>query len=67
MHQDIKPLLDLACATVGLAIMNKTPAEIKQTLGIEGELSPEVTRQLREGIYIKYMHRFESLRCSSVA
>jgi Skp1 family, dimerisation domain len=29
--------------------MNKTPAEIKQTLGIEGELSPEVTRQLREG------------------
>jgi hypothetical protein len=49
VYQDIKPLLDLACATVGLAIMNKTPAEIKQTLGIEGELSPEVTRQLREG------------------
>ncbi|CAN0039961.1 unnamed protein product [Phaeothamnion confervicola] len=48
-YLDVKPLLQITCSTVGLLIMNKTPEEIKEVLGIEKEgLSSEVERQLRE-------------------
>jgi len=45
-YLDIKPLLDLTCATVGLLIMNKTPDQIRERFGITEEFSPELYNQL---------------------
>ncbi|RUO96152.1 putative negative regulator sulfur controller-3 [Jimgerdemannia flammicorona] len=38
-HLDIKPLLDLACATVANMIHNKSPEEIRQTFNILNDFS----------------------------
>ncbi len=32
---DIRPLLDLVCATVGIIMQNKSPEEIKNVLNIK--------------------------------
>uniref|UniRef100_A0A7S3XK24 Uncharacterized protein n=1 Tax=Heterosigma akashiwo TaxID=2829 RepID=A0A7S3XK24_HETAK len=45
-YLDIKPLLDLTCATVGLLMMNKTPDQIREAFGIDEEFSPELYDQL---------------------
>mmetsp|Transcript_33984 Transcript_33984/g.44870 ORF Transcript_33984/g.44870 Transcript_33984/m.44870 type:complete len:193 (-) Transcript_33984:201-779(-) len=45
---DIKPLLDLTCATVGLLIMNKTPDQIRELFGMQSEFAPEIEQLLRE-------------------
>ncbi|KAG5188515.1 Skp1 family, dimerization domain-containing protein, partial [Tribonema minus] len=49
-YLDVKPLLDLTSAVAGLMLMNKTPDEIRATLGIEQPFAPEVERQLRDEI-----------------
>mmetsp|Transcript_38084 Transcript_38084/g.50187 ORF Transcript_38084/g.50187 Transcript_38084/m.50187 type:complete len:236 (+) Transcript_38084:120-827(+) len=45
-YLDIKPLLDITCATVGLMIMNKTPDQIRERFDIEEEFTPELYNQL---------------------
>jgi len=45
---DIKPLLDLTCATVASMIKGKTPEEIRQTFNITNDFSPEEEAQVRE-------------------
>lgn len=45
---DIKPLLDLTCATVASQIKGKTPEEIRQTFNITNDFSPEEEAQVRE-------------------
>ena len=47
-YMDIKPLLDLTCATVASMIKNKTPEEIRQTFNITNDFSPEEEAQVRE-------------------
>mmetsp|Transcript_9472 Transcript_9472/g.14535 ORF Transcript_9472/g.14535 Transcript_9472/m.14535 type:complete len:196 (-) Transcript_9472:188-775(-) len=47
-YLDIKALLDITCARVGLLIMNKTPDEIRNLFGITEPFSPELETQLRE-------------------
>mmetsp|Transcript_23662 Transcript_23662/g.41245 ORF Transcript_23662/g.41245 Transcript_23662/m.41245 type:complete len:215 (+) Transcript_23662:216-860(+) len=47
-YLDIKSLLDLASATIGLLIMNKTPDQIRETLGLDEEFSPEMHEQLMQ-------------------
>ncbi|EEC51046.1 predicted protein [Phaeodactylum tricornutum CCAP 1055/1] len=47
-YMDIKPLLDLTCATVAGMIKGKTPEDIRQTFGIQNDFSPEEEAQVRE-------------------
>mmetsp|Transcript_9835 Transcript_9835/g.26840 ORF Transcript_9835/g.26840 Transcript_9835/m.26840 type:complete len:172 (-) Transcript_9835:467-982(-) len=47
-YMDIKPLLDLTCATVASMIKGKTPEEIRQTFNIQNDFSPEEEAQVRE-------------------
>jgi S-phase kinase-associated protein 1 len=45
---DIKPLLDLTCATVASMIKGKTPEDIRSTFNITNDFSPEEEAQVRE-------------------
>ncbi|KAL3776866.1 hypothetical protein ACHAWO_000594 [Cyclotella atomus] len=47
-YMDIKPLLDLTCATVASMIKGKTPEEIRKTFNIANDFSPEEEAQVRE-------------------
>jgi len=47
-YMDIKPLLDLTCATVASMIKGKTPDEIRKTFNISNDFSPEEEAQVRE-------------------
>ena len=47
-YMDIKPLLDLTCATVASMIKGKTPEEIRRTFNIANDFSPEEEAQVRE-------------------
>jgi len=47
-YMDIKPLLDLTCATVASMIKGKTPEEIRRTFNIVNDFSPEEEAQVRE-------------------
>ena len=47
-YMDIKPLLDLTCASVASMIKGKTPEEIRQTFNISNDFSPEEEMQVRE-------------------
>ena len=45
---DIKPLLELSCATVASLIDRKTPEEIRTLFNIEGEFTPVDEKVVRE-------------------
>ena len=47
-YLDIKPLLDLTCATVASMIKGKTPEEIRKTFNIVNDFTPEEEAQVRE-------------------
>jgi S-phase kinase-associated protein 1 len=47
-YMDIKPLLDLTCATVASMIKGKTPEEIRATFNIVNDFTPEEEAQVRE-------------------
>jgi S-phase kinase-associated protein 1 len=47
-YLDIKPLLDLTCATVASMIKGKTPEDIRATFNIKNDFSPEEEAQVRE-------------------
>lgn len=47
-YMDIKPLLDLTCATVASMIRGKTPEEIRSTFNIVNDFTPEEEAQIRE-------------------
>ena len=40
-YMDIKPLLDLACATVASLIKGKTPEEVRKTFNVVNDFTPE--------------------------
>lgn len=45
-YMDIKPLLDLTCATVASMIKGKTPEEIRKTFNIVNDFTPEEEAQV---------------------
>eukprot|EP01006_Ploeotia_vitrea_P018525 TRINITY_DN50041_c0_g1_i1.p1 TRINITY_DN50041_c0_g1~~TRINITY_DN50041_c0_g1_i1.p1 ORF type:complete len:171 (-),score=9.34 TRINITY_DN50041_c0_g1_i1:96-608(-) len=47
-YMDIKPLLDLTCATVASLIKGKTPEEIRKIFNIVNDFTPEEEAQVRE-------------------
>uniref|UniRef100_A0A6U4FS63 Uncharacterized protein n=1 Tax=Phaeomonas parva TaxID=124430 RepID=A0A6U4FS63_9STRA len=47
-YMDIKPLLDLTCATVASMIKGKTPEEIRKCFNIVNDFTPEEEAQVRE-------------------
>lgn len=47
-YLDIKPLLDLTCATVASMIKGKSPEDIRATFNIKNDFSPEEEAQVRE-------------------
>jgi len=47
-YMDIKPLLDLTCATVASMIKGQTPEEIRRIFNISNDFSPEEEAQVRE-------------------
>lgn len=47
-YMDIKPLLDLTCATVASMIKGKSPDDIRTTFNITNDFSPEEEAQVRE-------------------
>jgi S-phase kinase-associated protein 1 len=47
-YMDIKPLLDLTCATVASMIKGKSPEDIRTTFNIANDFSPEEEAQVRE-------------------
>lgn len=47
-YMDIKPLLDLTCATVASMIKGKTPEDIRSTFNIKNDFTPEEEAQVRE-------------------
>ncbi|GMI58476.1 hypothetical protein ScalyP_jg1697 [Parmales sp. scaly parma] len=47
-YMDIKPLLDLTCATVASMIKGKTPEDIRKTFNITNDFTPEEEAQVRE-------------------
>jgi S-phase kinase-associated protein 1 len=47
-YMDIKPLLDLTCATVASMIKGKNPDEIRATFNITNDFSPEEEAQVRD-------------------
>ena len=46
-YMDIKPLLDLTCATVASMIKGKTPEEIRKHFNIKNDFTPEEEEQVR--------------------
>ena len=46
-YMDIKPLLDLTCATVASMIKGKTPEEIRKTFNIRNDFTPEEEEEVR--------------------
>ena len=44
---DIKPLLDLTCATVASMIKGKTPEEIRAHFNIQNDFTPEEEEEVR--------------------
>jgi S-phase kinase-associated protein 1 len=47
-YLEIKPLLDLTCATVASKIKGKTPEEIRTQFGLVNDFTPEEEAQVRE-------------------
>jgi len=47
-YMDIKPLLDLTCATVASMLKGKTPEEIRSLFNIANDFSPEEYEAIRE-------------------
>lgn len=47
-YLDIKSLLDLTCKTIANMIKGKTPAQIRETFGIEDDFTPEEEEQIRK-------------------
>ncbi len=47
-YMDIKPLLDLTCATVASMIKGKTPDDIRTTFNIKNDFTAEEEKQVRE-------------------
>jgi S-phase kinase-associated protein 1 len=47
-YMDIKPLLDLTCATVASLIKGKTPEEIRKQFNIVNDFTPEEEASVRE-------------------
>lgn len=47
-YMDIKPLLDLTCATVASMIKGRTPEEIRNIFNIVNDFTPEEEAQVRE-------------------
>eukprot|EP01039_Chlorochromonas_danica_P003851 gene3851-4208_t len=47
-YMDIKPLLDLTCATVASLIKGKSPEEIRKQFNIVNDFTPEEEAQVRE-------------------
>jgi S-phase kinase-associated protein 1 len=47
-YMDIKPLLDLTCATVASMIKGKSADDIRATFNIKNDFSPEEEAQVRE-------------------
>jgi len=47
-YMDIKPLLDLTCATVASMIKGKQPEEIRKIFNIVNDFTPEEEAQVRE-------------------
>lgn len=47
-YMDIKPLLDLTCATVASMIKGKSPEDIRATFNITNDFTPEEEAQVRE-------------------
>jgi len=47
-YMDIKPLLDLTCASVASMIKGKTPEEIRKIFNIVNDFTPEEEAQVRE-------------------
>lgn len=47
-YMDIKPLLDLTCASVASMIKGKSPEEIRATFNIQNDFTPEEEAQVRE-------------------
>ena len=47
-YLDIKPLLELSCATVASLIDRNTPEQIRTVLNIEGEFTPVDEKVVRE-------------------
>jgi S-phase kinase-associated protein 1 len=45
-YMDIKPLLDLTCATVASMIKGKTPDEVRSTFNIVNDFTPEEEAQI---------------------
>jgi S-phase kinase-associated protein 1 len=47
-YMDIKPLLDLTCASVASLIKGKSPEDIRRTFNIQNDFTPEEEAQVRE-------------------
>lgn len=47
-YMDIKPLLELTCATIASLIKGKTPEEIRRTFNIVNDFTPEEEANVRE-------------------
>ena len=47
-YMDVKPLLDLSCATVASMIKDKSTEDIRKTFNITNDFSPEEEAQVRE-------------------
>ena len=47
-YMDIKPLLDLTCASVAVMIKGKSAEEIRKTFNIVNDFTEEEERQVRE-------------------
>ena len=47
-YMDIKPLLNLACATVASMIKGKTPEQIRKAFNIVNDFTPEEEQKVRE-------------------
>lgn len=47
-YMDVKPLLDLSCATIASMIKGKNPEEIRRTFNIVNDFTPEEEAQVRE-------------------
>ena len=45
---DIKPLLDLTCLAVSVAIKGKSASELRSIFNISNEFTPEEESQVRE-------------------
>ena len=48
-YLDCPGLLNLSCKKVAFMIKGKTPQEIRDTFGIENDLTPEELEQIKKG------------------